>query len=260
MIKREYYTVSELAEKLTKQFKETIEPKDLIHLGIKGKLPIYICPQFIGNNIPNHKFLRVIKLPKLYGANDAPLPGSENRLTEEYERLSLRSLEIVDKEGIYQLGKTVEVTGLWQDEGNSPYKPYISISGLDQNIAGLPGQQIITGLPVCLTDLFILGSDAQNLEDEYQASKRGQTNSADTHKTRINPDDYLKALGAMAIIADQATEGRTFRHGRKISANKFKSKAETLGLAGLTNIDKDITAALELPEIKTTFDRLNPKT
>jgi hypothetical protein len=75
-------------------------------------------------------------------------------------------------------------------------------------------------------------------------------------KTRINSNDYLKALGAMAIIADQATNGTVFRHGGTLSANKYKTKIESLGLEGISNINKDITAAFEDPEIRALLIKL----
>ena len=92
------------------------------------------------------------------------------------------------------------------------------------------------------------------LQDETNEVVSQQAPTQDS--TRINPREYLKTIGAMAIIANMATREKSFSHGNAISANKFKKRAETLGLEGISNLDKDITSALALKEIRSILIKL----
>jgi hypothetical protein len=106
-------------------------------------------------------------------------------------------------------------------------------------------------------ELIKLRDDNKALEEENEVLRKELEQTAKPQaKTRINPSDYLKAIGVMAIMCDAESNKNTFRHGGEISASKFKDKAETIGLAGLSNLNKDIAQALKDEEIKALLLRL----
>lgn len=243
-----YYKLPEAIEYLKAQGLSGITEEKLIQAGAIGEIPLLV-------GIPRNTNLFI-------RAGDHSLIGLPDELRDQLEV----SLDNVRQRLLYPIEQILPVNIAELITQTSTRLYYIACrkgdyTGMIESI-GATNEVVITRNDLLISHEVLSAVLEYNKKNDIKPKvaarviESAQVDSTNNQKTRINPNDYLKALGAMAIIADQATNGTIFRHGGKLSANKYKTKIESLGLEGVSNINKDITTALEDPEIRALLIKL----
>jgi hypothetical protein len=187
MFELDYYTVEELAAKLEKILSTPVTAKDIIHRGIQGKLPIYICPNeiargdFGGGGSYAHVEWGAVEIDDNRKLNHIV---TYKGWAEDFERLGRESLEHLDKNNIYCAGESMDVHNLWTMLGNYGHVEM-----------RFYGDELIRGIPVTLSDLYVLADDVRKLEEECKAQL--VNNPKEKELSERKEKTYLSIIGAL---------------------------------------------------------------
>ncbi len=174
MIEQEYYTIRELAERWTKEGKPTT-PKQIIHLGIRGDLPIYVSKRAIlktTNQTPYALRFTVESNESEEILNPKPnepkrfIYLAEHRDAQDFEQVSVDQLKDLDLEP--HDGSMFERYGVG-------LKTNLYDSILFNNYRFIPNDD--HGIPVTMTiDCFyVMGTDVHTSEDKKTKFDRAES-------------------------------------------------------------------------------------